>query len=169
MMMTIPLPFILDRTCLSWREAAWGYHNQHFSSSDALELAYAHLSNGEEDVTIVELAGLFKSQTREIGERLNKLASMEGDVEDASIKSKWLYLILSWLFENRGAFDDAFDAVEMIYSDFDYPEEMAPFVRYMPITDGYNPSVHSADENYDRLLAKWSAYIDTNNSSSRTN
>lgn len=160
----IPLPFILDRTCLSWREAAWGYHNQYFSCADALELAYTHFANGEEDATVAELAGLFKNQTLEIGDYLNKLASMEGDVKDASIKSKWLYLILSWLFENRGAFDDAFDVVEMIYSDFDYPEEMAPFVRYMPITDGYNTSAHSSDENYDRLFAKWTDYINAKGS-----
>ncbi len=37
--------------------------------------------------------------------------------------------------ENRETVEDPFAVVEELYADFDYPEEIAGFVRYMPPED----------------------------------
>ena len=37
--------------------------------------------------------------------------------------------------------------VEVIYADFDYPYEIESFIKYMPPSDGYDPSTHSQIEN----------------------
>jgi hypothetical protein len=52
------------------------------------------------------------------------------------------------------------ETVEAIYADFDYPEEVAQFVRYMPVTDGYDPSCYSAEESQARLFEKWQGYLE---------
>jgi hypothetical protein len=161
MMKPIPLSFIRGRTSLSWSEAAWGYHNKHLSWPDAVELACDRLAEADEDPLVVELAGISKSNAHEIGELLDKLASRSVSTDEASTKAKWLYLILSWLFENKAASDDPLATVEMIYADFDYPEEVSSFVRYMPVTDGYDPSAHTSEENHARLLEKWASYLNT--------
>ncbi|ENW7688323.1 DUF2247 family protein, partial [Neisseria gonorrhoeae] len=43
--------------------------------------------------------------------------------------------------------------------DFDYPEEIESFVRYMPPKDGYIPSNHSYEENIARLYSHWEHYL----------
>ncbi|HFC6348968.1 TPA: DUF2247 family protein, partial [Neisseria lactamica] len=45
------------------------------------------------------------------------------------------------------------------YADFDYPEEIESFVRYMPPKDGYIPSAHSNEENIARLYVHWERYL----------
>jgi len=160
-MQPIPWTFIRERTRLSWRDAAWGYHNACLGWSDVVQFACDRLATGEDDAAIVELASLSKSDAHEAGKFLDKLALRLGDGDEASTKAKWLYLNLAWLFENRLTCDDPLEAVEMIYADFDYPEEVAPFVRYMPVADGYDPGAHSAEANEARLLAKWRNYLNT--------
>lgn len=159
-MKRIPFLFIKRLTRLSWEEAAWGYHNQYMGWSDVAELACDRLVEDEAEPTVVELAGISKSEASEVGPLLDKLAAREIDGDVKAIKAKWLYLSLAWSFENRESLPDPLEAVEEIYSDFDYPEDVSQFVRYMPVTDGYDPNAHSAEENSSRLLSKWRNYLD---------
>lgn len=159
-MRQIPLSFILGLTHLSWDEAAWGYRNQYIEGSDIVDLACYRLAEGEPEPAVAELAGILEFENFKVGETLNSLAG-KMPVNENSIKSKWLYLRLAWAYENRELSSDPLGVVEEIYSDFDYPEEVAQFVRYMPVTDGFDPSAHSAEENHSRLLSKWRGYIET--------
>lgn len=88
-----------------------------------------------------------------------ELASQKRSLSEEVIRKIWLYLILRWLFENRERAADPFALVDELYSDFDYPDEIAPFVRYMPPEDGYDPSKHSETENYDHMLQQWRDYL----------
>lgn len=49
--------------------------------------------------------------------------------------------------------------MESIYTDFDYPAEMDSFIKYMPPTDGYDPSLNSYTENINRLMKNWENYL----------
>ena len=164
----IPWSFIRERTRLSWSEAALGYHKQWLGWNGAVELACDRLSEGEDGPLVVELAGLSKAEAHCVGELLDKLAASPETDDASSSNTKWLYLRLAWLFENREAVDDALEEVETIYADFDYPEDVAPFVRYMPVTDGYDPSAHSPAENQARLIANWKSYLERKAASYRT-
>jgi hypothetical protein len=157
-MKRIPFFFIKGLTRLSWVEAAWGYHNQYIGWSDAVDLACDCFT--ENDPTVVELAGLSKSEAFEAGQLLDTLAAKACDGDEKMIKAKWLYLSLAWLFESRASSPDFLEGIEVIYSDFDYPADIAQFVNYMPATDGYDPSAHSTEENHSRLLSKWRSYLD---------
>lgn len=64
------------------------------------------------------------------------------------------------MYENIELLEEYLEEIENIYADFEYPEEMESFVRYMPSTDGYNPSLHSLAENESRLINNWKSYID---------
>jgi hypothetical protein len=78
----------------------------------------------------IELAGLLESDS--VTKLVNQLAAKEVNQNDC-IKSKWLYLLLEWFFVNKLFINDPLGLVEKIYDDFDYPEEITAFVRYMPM------------------------------------
>ncbi|MFH4113778.1 DUF2247 family protein, partial [Acinetobacter baumannii] len=65
----------------------------------------------------------------------------------------------SWLWINRESFEDTLDEVESIYTDFDYPAEIESFIKYIPPTDGYDPSIHSHTENINHLMSNWEKYL----------
>lgn len=158
-MKRIPLLFIIEITRLSWGEIAWGYHNHYIGWSDVVDFACDRLVEDEEESIVIELAGLSKFDASEAGQLVDKLAAKEIDGDVKAVKAKWLYLSLAWLYKNRASSPDPLEAVEELYSDFDYPEDVAPFVRYMPVSDGYDPSAHSAAENYSRLVSKWQFHL----------
>jgi hypothetical protein len=47
----------------------------------------------------------------------------------------------------------------LVYADFEYPHEIASFVRFMPTTDGYDPRQFSKPENEKRLFDLWQKYL----------
>jgi hypothetical protein len=158
---SIPYSFVREQINLSWCDALWGYEHQLFGWSDIVDLAVDRLCSGSDDMLETELAGMTKMDTSQIGELLRKLAIASPKEDSISVMRKWLYLVLAWLFENKNLFSDPLGEVENVYTNFDYPAEIENFVRYMPVTDGYDPSAHTKDENEDRLLSHWKNYLDT--------
>ncbi len=120
-------------------------------------MAYAQklVSSGETDGSIICLSLITKSNLFELSLALEKLAS---NMEDY-YPEKWLYIILNDVFHRKHEFEDPLGEVEKIYADFDYPEEIESFVRYMPPTDGYIPAEHSLEENISRLYANWEKFL----------
>ncbi len=100
---------------------------------------------------------LIPNQSNDIFPYLNELCSETN--EDSTIREKWLYILLSWLWLNRESFEDPLDEVESIYTDFAYPAEMDSFIKYMPPTDRYDPSLYSYAENINRLMKNWESYL----------
>ena len=155
-MQPIPWSFINSIANLSWRDVAWGYQNGYLNATKVIEFAWDRLSNGEESADIIELAGILPSEEEALRNLLFKVA---GSAANKESQKQWLILVLSWLYENQTSMSDTLDEIVSIYADFDYPEELVPFVRYMPTTDGWDPTVHSLEENLARMIAKWSAYL----------
>ena len=128
--------------------------------SAVVDSAMDRLVAGSNDPLTVEMAGIGKSEAHEVGCLLEKLALRDPCNPDLS-KRKWLYLNLLWLFENKSNIGDPLGAVEEVYANFDYPPEIAGFVRYMPPADGYDPSVHGSDENQTRMFDAWSEFLES--------
>jgi hypothetical protein len=164
MLTPIPYSFVHNRLRLSWRDALWGYEHQMLGWSAIVDLATERLSAGSNDPLEIELASLTKMETYQVGELLRKLASVSPEEDGVLAQRKWLYLLLAWLFENKERLSDPLGEVETIYANFDYPPEIESFVRYMPVTDGYDPSAHTKDENENRLFGKWREYLVTSES-----
>jgi hypothetical protein len=156
----IPIEFIIERLNLSWRDVLWGYEHQLLGWTSIVGMAKDRTLSGSDNPRELELSGLGKSETQQIGELLRELASPVGVADEAS-KEKWLFLVLAWLFNNKDDIKDPLKEVESVYADFGYPDDVAGFVRYMPVTESYDPSQHSAEENESRLYANWKKYLDT--------
>ena len=88
---------------------------------------------------------------------IEQLATTEPDQDADKIRSKWLYLVLIWIFEHRESYPDPLQTVEEVYADFGYPERIADFVRYMPMNE---PDLVSRELNEQRLYEKWKRYVD---------
>jgi len=156
----IPYSFVHKHLVITWREALWGYDHQIFGWIDILDLAIERVRSDSNNQLEIELASLTKTDTQRIGELLRELALFSPDENNILIVKKWLYLTLAWLFENKESFDDPLSEVEIIYSNFDYPREIESFIRYMPVTDDYDPSLHTKNENENRLFENWKRYLD---------
>mgnify|MGYP003575934059 CR=1 FL=1 len=158
-LMPIPFLFIRERASLSWRDVLWGYEHQMIGWSAVVELAKDRLRS-DSDAREIELSYLGKSDISRVGELLRELAASEPETLGLMSVKKWLYLILAWTLDNKDQIDDALGEVEAIYADFDYMGEIESFVRYMPVTDGYDPSQHSRQDNENRLFENWKKYLD---------
>jgi hypothetical protein len=159
MLSPIPYLFVCEHTKLSWRDALWGYEHQLIGWSTIVDLAMEKLYSGSNDPLEIELASLTKMETYQVGDLLRKIANATPEESSILVQRKWLYLLLAWLFENKASVSDPLEEVETIYANFDYPSEIESFIRYMPVTDDYDPSAHTKDENEARLFDKWREYL----------
>lgn len=156
----IPYLFLRGHLRLSWRDALWGYEHQLIGWSGVVDLATDHLCEGSNDPLEIELASLTKMETYLVGDLLRKLATASPEESGTLAERKWLYLSLAWLFKNKTSIPDPLGEVETIYANFDYPCEIESFVRYMPVTDDYDPSDHTKEENENRLFENWQKYLE---------
>jgi hypothetical protein len=162
--MTIkPLPTSYLMSCLpvTWRDALWGVEQGWATRDVLIERAIQQVLDGSDDATIIALAGLFKHEQNAALDLARILAAKEIE-SPADPSSTWLCLALRWAFENRNLFADPLALVEELYADFDYPAEIASFVRYMPSDPGYNPAEHTSIENEARLYRDWGRYVEEN-------
>lgn len=141
---------------LNWQDVLWGYEHHFLGWKDVVN--YANRKVIEEfnyDESVIELSMIDKTTAYKI-ERLLKNIVKEDSFYNTE---KWLYIVLLDLFNERDKLDDPLGKVEEIYEDFDYPEEIECFVRYMPSTDDYDPNKHMYEENINRLYLNWENYL----------
>lgn len=140
---------------LSWRDVLFGLKKRLVSQEVAIDKALVELeisSDVPADVAILASEhDLFR-----ILEIVDRLAAAEFPISSAVIQQKWLYLCLAWLYQVRDLVNDPLGEVESVYADFGYPDEIASFVRYMPMTGS---DLGSREKNLDRLYGNWLAYI----------
>lgn len=149
------IDLILKKVNLSWEDILWGYEHNYLNWQDIVNYAHNIVFSGNENEIIFKLSLIDKSSLFKLKPILEILAS---DIENYH-PNKWLYLILYDIFQKKHEIKDPLGEVEKIYEDFNYPEEIESFVRYMPPNDGYIPSEHSYEENISRLYSNWEKYL----------
>ena len=153
--MRIPYRFIRDRTRLSWRDIRFGLRNELLDPEAPAALATDRVGELEESpAVLLELAVV--SENEPMMELVERLAECEPQRSEDEIRRKWLYLVLAWIYEHRHEHSDPLQRVEEVYADFGYPEEVASFVRYMPMV---GPDLGSREANERRLFERWKQYI----------
>lgn len=159
--MILSTGYLLHHTVpLLWADVLWAYRKGLIGWRTPVDLARAGLNVGEHrDPQELELASMGKDEDWKVSPLLEQLAERI-HVPEAVSKRKWLYLALLSLFERRDELEDPFGDVEEVYVDFGYPDEVSPFVRYMPPVDEWDPRSHSPLENEKRMLDKWREYLD---------
>lgn len=158
-MLPITYDFIDGNVVLLWCDVKWAYERKLIGWHVIVKHAENLVLLGESSQLELELSCKDKMDTHEINLILDHLVMHCVSTDEREAREKWLYIILLWLFIHRGDYSEPLEMVESIYADFDYPEIIKDFVRYMPIDDGYDPSMHSYIENTDRLYKKWETYL----------
>lgn len=156
----IPFEFIEKNAHLSWCDVKWGYENNLITSDVPIKKAENIVLTGSYTNPELELSFVIPGESDHVASFLEELCSESEQEDDPTIKQKWLFILLSWLWNNRNSFEDPLAEVEIIYADFDYPPEIEGFIKYMPPSDGYDPSIHSQMENTNHLMDKWRNYLE---------
>ncbi|WBG91742.1 DUF2247 family protein [Pantoea piersonii] len=160
----IPPDFIEKITKLSWCDIKWAYEYKLITSEIPIKKAEREVLSGSYAAPELELSFITPGKSDDITPFLKNLCSEDQQKDDSIVKKKWLFIVLSWLWNNRHNFKDPLDEVENIYADFDYPSEIESFVKYMPPSDGYDPSTHTQTENINHLMDNWKSYLEEESS-----
>lgn len=156
----VPYSFIRGRIRLTWRDIVWGLENGLFSPVDVVEVAMERLAeSAEPSEALVTLAGLFKGE--DIHPHIDELADSETSPRNDETKDKWLYLVLSWVYESKEKFREPQRTLEIIYGDFGYPNSISHLV---PVPSP--PTVLTKEEllqrgvsSYMSLVKRWEKYL----------
>lgn len=144
---------------LTWSELLYGFLQGYIGWKTVVDYASKKTDEGDLEADVIELAFVGKEDAWKVGDLLARLAVQKAESSHRN-SAIWLFIFLQWLFDNKDEFQDPLMEIEEVYADFNYPEEMREFVRYMPPNDGYRPDLHTAEENKQRLYAKWKQYLD---------
>lgn len=141
---------------LLWSDILWGYNNRYLGWVDVVNFAKEQLVDEKQNELIAELSEITKSTVYKIKPLLEALSYQTAE---ADCSRKWLYIVLKDIFLRKNEFKDPLGEVEKIYEDFEYPDEIESFVRYMPPTDGYDAEKHLHEENITRLYYNWEKFL----------
>ena len=152
---SIPYDYAASKSKLSWREISWAINQEILAPYAAREHAIASLKTVDDcSDDLIELAYMKKSDS--VRGYLDELANLENEQSVDIIEKKWLYLLLSWIYDSKASFEDPLEVVELVYAEFDYPSIIKAFVRYMPSDE---PSLGSVELNTARMFDKWHDYL----------
>lgn len=151
----LPYEYVVSHIDLTWSDILFALEHNLMAKNVAVKYAYDVIEK-EEKTTQTVLALAWVNNEEEIDFYLNKLTNQIVEQEDNTSQEKFLYLLLNWVFEHKEQFSDPLQMVEIIYADFDYPEEMANFVRYMPSSEH---RLNSVEASIERLFNNWVIYL----------
>ncbi|HKS23233.1 MAG TPA: DUF2247 family protein [Thermoanaerobaculia bacterium] len=134
---------------LTWREVEFGLQQQWLTNQTAIDLAIDRVTAADDARDVAELASVLPHEEYKVQEIVGRLADRDSEYS----ADKWLFLLLAWLYEHRDEIDDPLGVVEELYADFEYPEAIESFVRYMPPED----PMRVGDAH---LFDAWRRYID---------
>jgi len=155
MTVKIPLSFVKLGSPVSWRQLLWAVKREILSHDEV----YSLLKNSPQYL-MLQKKGCYLSEGSDSIIPALEFISENEDIKDNDLKKYWMYTSLRWVYMNRNDVDDALKMAADIYADFDYPEEMEPFIYYMPAKDGYDPSLYSLEENRERLYKLWKEFLE---------
>ncbi|MVP02568.1 DUF2247 family protein [Paenibacillus lutrae] len=140
---------------IGWKDLIFAIDHGFMAQESLIEYAI-HLVNTELEPAqiVIDIACLNKGDS--IYPYLDKLKIETGNKNGKEPCNKFLYLLLNWVYTHKESYSDPFDVVEVIYGDFDYPEEIAGFVRYMPTAE---PVYQSLQLNRERMYRNWEQYL----------
>jgi hypothetical protein len=150
----IPSSFIQERTSLSLAELRWAFDNGVIGAQIVVDVAKSKAAREEDDSIVVrQLAAVAHPDLPQVREILLEVPLDNEEVN--AIRRKWVWLVLSWLYENQRDDADVFDKVDGLYADFGYPEEMAAFGPYAP---AYQVKGDSAQVR-EQVVGEWRQYL----------
>lgn len=152
----LPYSYIIDYIDLDWHVLLFAVENGFVEKESVLRYAESQIeTEANPSQLLLDLA--WEKDENSVYEYLIKLANLSSPKDEENLKEKFLFLLLNWIFENREKYGDPLEMVEIIYADFDYPEEISGFVKYMP---PQYPLHSSKPENVKQLYENWEKFCE---------
>jgi hypothetical protein len=150
----IPSSFIVDKTLLSLSELRWAFDNAVIGAQTVVDVAKSMLARaGDGSNIVMRLAAVTHAGLPELREILLVVPLDEGEVD--VIRRKWVWLVLSWLYEHHRDDDDVLDKIDGLYADFGYPQEMVAFGPYAPAYQNKGDPVLQREA----VISEWRQYL----------
>ena len=127
----IPLTYILSLVPLTWDDVYFAFRNGYINIDDVIDFAIYEVEKDNENDIVLELAGQssrYLTEENLISNYFNNLIKI--DETNIMNSEKILYIVLQFLYENITQFEDPWQAIEVIYDDFNYNEDISNLVRY---------------------------------------
>lgn len=156
----LPYDYVISHVSLTWSDILFALEHGLMAKKAAVEYAY-HVIGKEAKPTQTVLALAWVHHEEEVDFYLNELTNQIVEQKDDIPQKKFLYLLLNWVFEHKEQFSDPLQMVETIYADFDYPEEISNFVRYMPLSQPVSLLLERKVARMERLFNNWEVYLKT--------
>ena len=124
---------------LDWVMVYYGIKKNFFDIDIAQEFACRKLEN-DKQLSEEELELCWNSNNRlDILELIEKILDSQGNVKESieRAKDKIRIAIIIYLRETEKDKARLLEQINVIYADFDYPEDMEKFISYMPICDEF--------------------------------
>ena len=149
----IPSSFIMERTSLSLPELRWAFDNGVVGAQIVVDVAKSMVH--EEDTSNVarRLASATHAELPEVREIISDV-TVDDEEADAS-RRKWVWLVLSWLYEHHREDADVFEKIDGLYADFGYPQEMTAFGPYAPAYQAKGDPREQRRE----VVGEWGRYL----------
>lgn len=142
---------------ISWATIFVGYKLKIITKHDIALYAEKYLeSNNKYSFLVSELVWENSDNVEEILEKIlrqerKSIFSENGNLWKKEIR-KWRFSsLVNVKLQNLGNLS-LLRAIASLYVQFDYPSDMESFIYYLPPSDEYNPSNHTQEENYERLI-----------------
>jgi hypothetical protein len=152
----VPIDFLRRlRTPLRWDEFKYGYENGFVDGKTIIDYACGLVSEDDSQSTdVIELACARPSDS--IAGLLSKIVGNESEMS-SEVRKRWALILAAFVSESPEI--DRLASVEEIYDALDYPSELSPFVRYMPMTGPDLGSVEANEKRMENALKDFSATI----------
>jgi len=153
----LPAGFVVCRVRLEPGELAYGYVNGWLDDASTVGIAEELVAAGATLAQVQDLASLFKSELWRVQQIVDAIEPEPGSEPDRV----WIFLSLAWLYEHRRDYADPLQVIEMLYSDFGYPEEIEGLVRFLPPPPGAPTGVQAIEERWREYLQQRSDMYST--------
>lgn len=159
--LSIPLTFMSSRTDLDWNTVLLAVDNSYLPvsaiSQHALDVLVEDSPQEVLDLAILDDAD--RSDVFDVRPMAMKLAEGEPEEKKDLAQDRLRFIVLGWIYENKGEFEDPWEVVNFVYDDFGFPESMIGFVPWMSQPDGERPLL-PGESPHDRMNSNWKRYLE---------
>lgn len=156
MQINVPYTFAGPLVRPGWRSLRFGVECGVSDPSSPIDMASERLSAGDPSPDVLDLAS--RRRDEQLSDVVGQLAEAEEPLNEEELQRAWAFVALAWVHENAERFADPLDVAEKIYTELGYPPEVAPLVRYMPVSADAPLNGLTGDA---RLMAEWERYLVT--------
>lgn len=151
----ISYEYVSSLVLLNWYDILFAVEEGFLLPEAAIKHAILELENNENPKeSVINLAYLENGES--IYPYIYELGASSEQYKKES-EEKFLYVVLNWIYEHKEIYYDQLEAVEIVYADFNYPEIISNFVRYMPCDYPILGTLEACNE---QIFENWKNFLE---------